>query len=103
VKEEGDVCRHGGKTGDLYVVLFVPSQHKERKRNGINIESEIKITRAQARAGCEIVVNTTKGVKTTLVSPGTKNGDCLVLRGYGVCQLGVPGKNGDHIIKLVCE
>jgi DnaJ-class molecular chaperone len=103
LKEQGDVCKHGGKRGDLYIFLLVPSQDKERKRNGINIESEIKITRSQALAGCKIVVNTTKGAKTIFVPTGTKNGDFLVLRGYGVCQLGVPGKNGDHVIKFVYE
>jgi DnaJ-class molecular chaperone len=103
LKEQGDVCKHGGRRGDLYVFLIFSLQDKERKRNGINIESEIKITKSQAISGCKILVKTTKGEKTIFVPSGTKNGDFLVLRGHGVCQLGVPGKNGDHVIKFVFE
>ena len=103
VKEQGDVSRQGGERGDLYVFLLVPMQDKERKRNGINIESEIKITKAQAIAGCTIVVKTSTGTKTISVPPGTKDGNSLVLKGYGVCQLGGLGKNGNHIIKFVYE
>jgi DnaJ-class molecular chaperone len=103
LKEQGDVCRYGSKRGDLYIFLLVPSQDNERKLNGIDIESEIKITSSQALTGCEIVVRTTTGMKSIIVPPRTKNGDSFVLRGYGGCQLGVPGKNGDHIIKFICE
>jgi DnaJ-class molecular chaperone len=81
----------------------VALQDKERKRNGINIESEIIITSSQASEGCEIVVNTTTGWRTIFVSPGTKTGDCLILSGCGVYQSGNPGKNGDYVIKFKCE
>jgi DnaJ-class molecular chaperone len=103
LKGQGHACMYGGKPGDLYLHLLVPSQDKDRKRNGINIESEIKITSLQASAGCEIVVNTTTGWRTIFVSPGTKTGDFLVLSGCGVYQQGSPSKNGDYIIKFVCE
>jgi DnaJ-class molecular chaperone len=103
LKEQGDVCKHGGTRGDLYIYLIFPLQDKERKRNGVNIESEIKITRSEALYGCEIVAKTTKGEKTVFVPPSTKNGDLIVLRGCGVYQLGVLGKHGDYIIKIVYE
>ncbi len=103
LKGQGHACRHGGEPGDLYLYLFVALQDKERKRNGINIENEVKITSSQASAGGEIVVNTTTGWRTIFISPGTKTGDCLVLSGCGVYQSGNPGKNGDYIIKFMCE
>lgn len=103
LKDQGDICRHGGKRGDLYIILIFPLQDRERKRNGINIESEMKITRFQALHGCQILAKTTKGEKTVFVPPNTKNGDLIVLKGYGVCQLGIPGKHGDYIIKIVYE
>jgi DnaJ-class molecular chaperone len=103
LKEQGNACRYGGKPGDLYLYLLVPSQDKERKRKGVNIESEIKITSSQASEGCETVVKTATGWKTIFVSPGTKTGDFLVLSGCGVDRSGTPDKNGDLIIKFVCE
>jgi DnaJ-class molecular chaperone len=103
LKGQGNACRYGGEPGDLYLYLCVALQDKERKRNGINIESEIRITSSQASEGCEIVVNTTTGWRTIFVSPGTKTGDSLILSGCGVSQSGNPGKNGDYIIKFVCE
>jgi DnaJ-class molecular chaperone len=103
LKRQGNACRYGGEPGDLYLYLFVALQDKERKRNGANIESEIKITSSQASAGGEIVVNTTTGWRTIFVSPGTKTGDFLVLSGCGVYQSANPSKNGDYIIKFNCE
>jgi DnaJ-class molecular chaperone len=103
LKEQGHACKYGGKSGDLYLYLLVPSQDKDRKRNGINIEAEIKITSTQASDGGELVVNTPTGWRTIFVSPGTQTGDSLVLRGCGVYQAGNPGKHGDYIIKFVCE
>jgi DnaJ-class molecular chaperone len=103
LKGQGHACRDGGEPGDLYLYLFVALQDKERKRNGINIESEIKITSSQASAGGEIVVNTTTGWRTIFVSPGTKTGDSLILSGCGVYQSGNPSKNGDYIIRFKCE
>jgi DnaJ-class molecular chaperone len=103
LKEQGHACKYGGKPGDLYLYLLVPSQDKNRKRNGINIEAEIKITSAQASDGGEVVVNTPTGWRTIFVSPGTQTGDSLILRGCGVYQSGNPGKHGDYIIKFVCE
>jgi DnaJ-class molecular chaperone len=87
----------------IYIYLLVPSQDKERKRNGINIESEIRITNSQALAGCEISVKTMVGMKTIVVPPNTKSGDVLVLKGYGTYELGVSDKSGNHVIKFICE
>jgi DnaJ-class molecular chaperone len=103
LKEQGDASKSYGRPGDLYVYLRVPVQDNERKRNGLNIESDIKITSAQAESGCEIMVKTIFGQRKVCVPPGTKSGDSLVLSGCGVFKSTFPNKNGDHIITFSCE
>jgi DnaJ-class molecular chaperone len=103
LKEQGDASKSYGQPGDLYVYLRVPAQDNERRRNGLNIESEIKITSAQAQSGCELMVKTIFGERKISVPPGTKSGDSLVLSGFGVFKATFPNKNGDHIIKFSCE
>ena len=103
LKEQGDTSKSNGSPGDLYVYLRVPAHDKERKRNGLNIESDITITSAQAQSGCEIMVETIFGQRKICVPPGTKSGDSLVLSNFGVFKSTFPNKNGDHIIRFSCE
>ncbi|WP_310482030.1 DnaJ C-terminal domain-containing protein [Chamaesiphon sp. VAR_48_metabat_403] len=103
LKEQGDASKSYGQPGDLYVCLRVPDRDNERKRNGLNIESEIKITTAQSQSGCELMVKTIFGERKICVSPGTKSGDSLVLSGFGIFKSTFPNKNGDHIIRFKCE
>jgi DnaJ-class molecular chaperone len=98
---QGDASRSGGETGDLYINLLVPSQDTEFNRCGVNIESEIKLTEEQAQVGCDFFVKMLEGEKKIAVSPGTKNGDFLTLKGCGVSQLGNITEKGDHIIHFV--
>jgi DnaJ-class molecular chaperone len=100
VRGEGDASRRGGATGDLYIYLFVSQEDENFKRNGIDIESEIKITEEQARLGGEITVRTIDGDRQIVISPRTKNGDCLTLNGCGVLKLSSPSERGNHCIRF---
>jgi DnaJ-class molecular chaperone len=94
----GNASVSGGEAGDLYARLLVPSHNRELKRHGINIESEIKLTEEKAQAGCTFIIRTIEGDREIVVSPRTRNGDSLVLKGCGVPQFENPAQKGDHII-----
>jgi DnaJ-class molecular chaperone len=100
---QGDASNSGGETGDLYINLLVPSQYTEFNRCGVNIESKIKLTEEQAKVGCNLVVKMLEGEKNIAISPGTKNGDFLTLKGCGVPKLGNIVEKGDHIIHFLVE
>ncbi|AFY95678.1 DnaJ C-terminal domain-containing protein [Chamaesiphon minutus] len=45
LKEQGDASKHGGKPGDLFIVLVIPEDDKDRKYNELNndIFTNIKV------------------------------------------------------------
>jgi molecular chaperone DnaJ len=99
VSGEGDAGQKGGPSGDLYVYLFVQSDH-EFEREGINIISEVKIAYLQAILGDKIAIDTVDGKKPLTIPSGTQPGTVLTLEGLGVPKLGNPVARGDHLITV---
>ncbi|GBO53674.1 chaperone protein DnaJ [Pseudanabaena sp. lw0831] len=99
VQNEGDTGAYCGTVGDLYVYLFVESDNKF-KRDGINIRSTIEINQAQAFSGCQLNIDTIDGSVLLTISPKTKSGVVLRLRGRGVPKLDNPIERGDHLVTV---
>lgn len=95
---EGDASKNGGRAGDLFIHVIAPVQDKDLLRKGLNIESEVGISKEQAAAGCNLIVQTIWGELTIVVPPYTIQGDTLLLKGCGVAKPGSPTKKGDHRI-----
>ncbi|MGK7915576.1 MAG: molecular chaperone DnaJ [Prochloraceae cyanobacterium] len=102
VASEGDAGVRAGDPGDLYVYLFVESD-AEFRRDGINIESEIKISYLQAILGCRLEVKTVDGKEELTIPPGTQPNTVLTLENKGVPRLGNPVSRGDHLITIKIE
>ena len=84
---KGEAGRNGGPPGDLYVITQVsPSPIFARK--GDNLEVEVPLTIPEAIRGADVEVPTLNGRKKIRVSPGTKHGTVVKLRGEGPPKLG---------------
>jgi DnaJ-class molecular chaperone len=100
---EGDASKNGGRPGDLFLQILAPVHDGGLQRKGLNIESEVGITKEQARMGGDLVVKTIWGDLNIVVPPKTLQGDTLVLKGCGVTSPGSPTKKGNHIIHFFCQ
>ena len=131
LKGQGDTCKYGGKSGDLYLCLFVRSQNKESKSNDVKTEPEVKIPKSDSRGedlhidlaigfndamlGCVRDVNISllelnaKGELERVAKPlrftipaGTNHGDKLRLKGQGdACRDG--GEAGDLYLYITVK
>lgn len=99
VTGEGDAGQRGGPSGDLYVYLFV-NEDAEFKRDGININSDLKISYLQAILGCKLNVSTVDGAVELAIPPGTQPNTVLTLENHGVPRLGNPVSRGDHLVTV---
>lgn len=99
VSKEGDAGKNGGSSGDLYIIMYV-KPHKEFKRDGFNVYSEINITLPQAVLGDTISVATIHGEKELVVPSGVEYGKILTIKNSGIPYLGHPEKRGDHLVML---
>ncbi|MEG3842095.1 molecular chaperone DnaJ [Microcoleus sp. herbarium14] len=99
VSNEGDAGKLGGPPGDLYVFLAV-NEDPLFKRDGINVNSEVKISYLQAILGCRLEVETVDGPTELLIPTGTQANTVLTLEKKGVPRLGNPVSRGDHLITV---
>jgi molecular chaperone DnaJ len=95
---EGEAGRHGGPSGDLYVMLSV-KPHKFFERDGDDLHCVLPISFPQATLGTELDIETLDGTATIKVPEGTQNGREFRLRGKGVPHLNDHGK-GDLIVEV---
>jgi molecular chaperone DnaJ len=102
ISQEGDAGQRGGPPGDLYVYLFV-NEDQEFHREGININSEIKISYLQAILGCHLEVNTVDGPVELIIPPGTQPNTVMKLENRGVPRLGNPVSRGDHLLTVLID
>ena len=98
---EGDVGRHGGPKGDLYIVLSI-RPHDFFERHGYDLYCVIPISFPQAALGAEFEVPGIDGPINIKVPEGTQSGKEIRVRGRGVPRLNERG-NGDLIVKVVVE
>ena len=96
---EGDAGRHGGPSGDLYIVLRV-RPHKFFEREGNDLHCVIPISFPQAALGAELTVTTLDGETKLKVPEGTQSGQQFRIRGKGVPHLNEYGR-GDLIAQIV--
>ena len=97
VAKEGDAGKNGGSSGDLYIVMYV-KPHKEFRREGFNVCSELNISLPQAVLGDTVTVNTIHGEKELSVPSGFEYGKILTIKNAGIPYLGHPEKRGDHLV-----
>ncbi len=101
LSNEGNCGKNGGKPGDLIVVLYV-KDHKEFKRDGVDIYSAVEVTFPQAALGATVEVNTLDGKKELTIPSGVEQDKILQLRGAGVPYLGNSQRRGNHnfVVKI---
>jgi molecular chaperone DnaJ len=98
---EGEIGRHGGRPGDLYVVISV-KKHPIFTREGNDLSCEVPVTFLQALMGAEIEVPTLEGKARMKIAPGTQAGKIFTLKGRGMPVLqGV--SRGDLKVNLRVE
>jgi molecular chaperone DnaJ len=115
VQGEGEPGPHGGRRGDLYVVVRVAADpFFERHEN--DVVCKIPVTYTQAALGAELEVPTLDGKATLKIPPGTQPNELLRMRGQGmgdgrghrgdqivVVQITVPRRVGDRARQLMQE
>ena len=102
ISQEGDAGQRNGPPGDLYVYLFV-NEDEEFHREGINVNSEIKISYLQAILGCRLEVNTVDGPVELIIPSGTQPHTVMKLENRGVPRLGNPVSRGDHLLTVLID
>ena len=102
ISQEGDAGQRNGPPGDLYVYLFV-NEDEEFHREGINVNSEIKISYLQAILGCRLEVNTVDGPVELIIPSGTQPHTVMKLENRGVPRLGNPVSRGDHMLTVLID
>ncbi len=90
--------RHGGATGDLYLVVRLKS-HVSFKLDGDDIHSEINISPADAVLGTEIETHTLDGPVKMVIPAGSQNDKVLRLRSKGLPHQKKEGR-GDQFVKI---
>jgi len=98
----GNSGRRGGKTGDLYVRIFV-KPHSVFKRKGDNLYLKTSISFSQAALGGEIEIPTLGGKKILLKVPsGSESGKILRISKKGMPHFSNLGR-GDLYIELIVK
>lgn len=98
VAGKGEAGKHGGRSGDLYIVMRV-RPHAYFTRQGHDILCEVPVTLSEALLGARIDVPTIDGKLTMILPAGTQNGQRFRLRDKGVPAL-QGGMRGDHYITV---
>lgn len=87
----------GGQSGDLYVRISV-TPHSTIMRQHNDLITSLNIKLSDALLGSQYAVETLDGSMPITVPAGTKVGDVITLKGYGVPTSA--NKRGNFIIKL---
>ena len=102
IRDKGEPGINGGPRGDLLVEVNV-SRHPVFQRQDVHIFSTVPISFAQAALGGDVKIPTVDGDVIYTVSPGTKTGTKVRLKGKGVPSLRNPQVRGDHYVTLVIQ
>ncbi|TSC75701.1 MAG: molecular chaperone DnaJ [Parcubacteria group bacterium Gr01-1014_30] len=102
VEGKGETGKKGGKTGDLYVRIFV-KKHRVFERKGDDLYVSLPISFSQAALGDEVELATLEGGKILLTVPeGSEPGKVLRISGKGVPHYSGWGR-GDLYVELVVK
>ncbi len=102
IRGKGEPGTNGGPRGDLMVDVSV-SRHPIFTRQDMHIFSTVSISYAQAALGGDIRVKTVDGDVIYTVSPGTKTGTRVRLKGKGVPSVRNSNVRGDQYVTLVIQ
>jgi molecular chaperone DnaJ len=95
IVEKGHAGRHGGRTGDLYVVVHV-APHPLFRREGDDLHIEVPVAVHEAVLGARIEVPSLDGRFRLTLPPGTQGGRQFRVSGRGAPTL--DGARGDLIV-----
>lgn len=98
VAGKGNAGPFGGVPGDL-LVQIEEEEHKELKRDGINLYYDLYINFADAAMGTTVEVPLVKGRAQIKIDPGTQSGKILRLKGKGLPEVNSYGQ-GDLLINI---
>jgi molecular chaperone DnaJ len=98
VAGKGNVGRHGGPVGDLYVGVHV-LPHPLFRRKGDDLHLQVPIAIHEAGLGARIEVPTIDGPATLRLPPGTQSGRQFRLRGRGAPSPG-SDRRGDLVVEV---
>lgn len=87
----------GGTSGDLYVLISV-IPHKSIIRNGNDLVAILQIKLTDALLGAQYAVETLDGSIPITVPAGTRIGNSVTIKGYGVPLSS--NKRGNFVVKL---
>lgn len=97
VEGKGGAGRKGGKSGDLYIRVFV-KEHPIFKRRGDDLYISVPISFSQAALGDEIEVSTLEGKKISLKVPvGTESGKILRISKKGIPHFSGYGRGNLYV------
>ena len=99
---KGPAGYNGGPNGDLYI-KFVCGEHKQFKRDGLNIILEIPLSFSQAALGDEIMIPTIEGDVSLKIPAGTQTGTQFRLRNKGTKNPKGGSAKGDQIVIVRVE
>jgi curved DNA-binding protein len=89
---KGAPGRGGGETGDLYLLVRL-RPHRRFRREGDDLQVDLRITPWEAALGATVPVHTLSGTAQVRVPAGSSSGRRLRLRGRGLPARG--GERGD--------
>ena len=95
IVEKGHAGRHGGRTGDLYVIVHV-APHPLFRREGDDLHVEVPVAVHEAVLGARIDVPSLDGPFRLAMPPGTQGGRQFRVSGRGAPT--VDGGRGDLIV-----
>jgi molecular chaperone DnaJ len=95
---EGEVGYRGSNFGDLYLRLNVAG-HRQFRREGATIYSEIAINVYQAILGATVQIDTVDGRVDLKIPAGTQPDKMLRLKGRGAVVLNSTSR-GDHLVTV---
>lgn len=83
VRHEGHCGKNGGPNGNLVISIYV-KESDQFKRVGNDLYMDVPLSFYNAACGCELEINTLKGLTKTKIPEGTQSGTKIRLRGYGM-------------------
>lgn len=95
---KGNAAPRGGIPGDL-LILVEEVEHKQLKRDGINIIYDLYISFIDAALGTSIEIPTIDGKARIKIEPGTQAGRILRLKGKGIKDINSYQK-GDQLVHV---
>ncbi|MCC7304515.1 DnaJ domain-containing protein [bacterium] len=97
----GNIGKHNGEAGDLYITLSVPNFKTYRREREI-LYGELELHPVKAVLGSDVVIETPYGDIKVMIPAGTQPGDTITVRQAGAYKLGTSIKGDMKLfVKIV--